>query len=97
MTGRCAGDRSLQLRAPDNHEDISTRQRSQHLGDEYLAWCEPDPWTDETLTSAAQSSRERYAEVLRRAGLPINEHGRADWKAVIEEERAKLEHDGDQS
>ena len=34
---------------------------------------------------------ERYAEVVKRAGLPLNESGTVDWKAVIEEERAKLE------
>ncbi len=37
----------------------------------------------------------RYAEVVRRTSLPLNDEGTVDWQAVIEEEREKLNKQSD--
>lgn len=37
----------------------------------------------------------RYAEVVKRTSLPLNDEGTVDWKAVIQEEREKLNKQSD--
>lgn len=37
----------------------------------------------------------RYAEVVKRTSLPLNDKGTVDWDAVIEEEREKLNKQSD--
>ena len=37
----------------------------------------------------------RYAEVVKRTSLPLNNEGTVDWQAVIEEEREKLNKQSD--
>lgn len=61
--------------------------------DVYVSGTEP-PTLDDFREYQAQLLS-RYAEVVKRAGLPLNERGTVDWKAVVAEERAKLEKEAD--
>ena len=57
---------------------------------EFEAFCGTQPPTPDDVLAYRKQVLERYGEVVKRAGLPLNEGGTVDWQAVIEEERQKL-------
>ena len=54
-----------------------------------------EPITDEDVREYRKGVLERYAEVVKRTSLPLNDEGTVDWQAVIEEEREKLNKQSD--
>ena len=59
---------------------------------DFVDFCGTEAPTPEDALAYRKQVLERYAEVVKRAGLPLNEEGTVDWQAVIEEERQKLDH-----
>ena len=68
---------------------VVTKEEAQRNID-FVDFCGTEPPTPEDALAYRKQVLERYAEVVKRAGLPLNEEGTVDWQAVIEEERQKL-------
>lgn len=68
---------------------VATTAETQRSID-FVDFCGTEPPTPEDALAYRKQVLERYAEVVKRAGLPLNEEGTVDWQAVIEEERQKL-------
>jgi len=66
-------------------------EENKQLPNEVMNVSATEPPSSQDVREYRAQVLERYAEVVKRAGLPLNESGTVDWKAVIEEERAKLE------
>ena len=69
---------------------VVTKEETQRNID-FVDFCGTEPPTPEDALAYRKQVLERYAEVVKRAGLPLNEEGTVDWQAVIEEERQKLD------
>ena len=67
---------------------VTTEEARRNI--DFVDFCGTEPPTPEDVLAYRRHVLERYAEVVKRAGLPLNEEGTVDWQAVIEEERQKL-------
>ena len=67
---------------------VTTEEAQRNI--DFVDFCGTEPPTPEDALAYRKQVLERYAEVVERAGLPLNEEGTVDWQAVIEEERQKL-------
>ena len=70
---------------------MSTEEELEELTD-YSLTVAP---TREDVLEYRKQGLGRYAEVVKRTSLPLNDEGTVDWQVVIEEEREKLNKQSD--